>query len=75
MVSILLFCINLMAQQLPFGYSATPVRTHSIGASLEIDVFDLKMMVKSGLEFFILKFSEPLQGCCWPSAKQSVQKG
>ena len=30
-------------------------------SSLEITIFDLKMMVKSGLEFFILKFTEPLQ--------------
>ena len=30
-------------------------------SSLEIDIFDLKMMVKSGLEFFILKLNEPLQ--------------
>ena len=34
--------------------------------SLEINIFDLEMMVKSGLEFFILKFTEPLQICCWP---------
>ena len=33
-------------------------------SSLEIDIFDLKMMVKRGLEFVILKFSEPLQSCC-----------
>jgi hypothetical protein len=26
--------------------------------SLEITIFDLKMMVKSGLELFILKFTE-----------------
>ena len=30
-------------------------------SSLEIDIFGLKMMLKSGLEFFILKFTEPLQ--------------
>ena len=30
-------------------------------SSLEITIFDLKMMVKSGLEFFILKFTKPLQ--------------
>ena len=36
-------------------------------SSLEINIFDLKMMVKSGLEFFILKFSEP-------SAKKSAQR-
>ena len=28
---------------------------------LEITIFDLKMMVKSGLEFFVLKFTEPFQ--------------
>jgi hypothetical protein len=43
----------------------TPARTHSISglkiSILEIDIFGFKMMVKSGLEFFILKFSEPLQ--------------
>ena len=38
-------------------------------SSLEIDIFDLKMMVKSGLEFFILKFTEPLQSCCCPVQK------
>ena len=30
-------------------------------SSLRINIFDLKMMVKSGLEFFVLKFTEPLQ--------------
>ena len=30
-------------------------------SSLEIDFFGLKMLVKSGLDFFILKFTEPLQ--------------
>ena len=30
-------------------------------SSFEITIFDLKMMVKSGLEFFILKFTESLQ--------------
>ena len=29
--------------------------------SLEITIIDLKMMVKRGVELFILKFSEPLQ--------------
>jgi hypothetical protein len=32
------------------GSSRTPQQRHSI--SLEINIFDLKMMVKSGLEFF-----------------------
>ena len=30
-------------------------------SSIKITIFDLKMMVKSGLEFFISKFTEPLQ--------------
>ena len=38
-------------------------------SSLEIEIFDLKMMVKSGLEFFILKFTETLQSCCCPVQK------
>ena len=29
--------------------------------SLEINIFDLKMLAKSGLEFFILRFTESLQ--------------
>ena len=29
-------------------------------------IFDLKMMVKSGLENFILKFNNGLQSCCCP---------
>ena len=40
--------------------SPTPPRIYSI-SGLEIDIFELKMMVKSSLEIFILKFSEPLQ--------------
>ena len=42
--------------------------------SLEIDIIDLKMMVKSGLEFFILKFTEPLQSCCCPVQKNLPRK-
>ena len=38
-------------------------------SSLEITIFDLKMMVKSGVDFFILKFTEPLQSCCCPVQK------
>ena len=30
-------------------------------SSLEINIFDLKIMVKNGLESFILKFNKPLQ--------------
>ena len=50
----------------PFFTRYTPARTHSISGlksrvlKLHI-IFDLKMMVKTGLEFLILKFSEPLQ--------------
>ena len=52
----------------------TPARTHSMYkwtkiSSLEIDIFDLKMMVKCGLEFFLKKFSAPLQSCCCPVQK------
>ena len=43
-------------------------------SSLEIDIFDLKMMVKSGLEFFILKFTKPLQSCCCPVQKNLHRK-
>ena len=32
--------------------------------SLEITIFGLKMMVKSGIEFFILKAYMTLQSCC-----------
>ena len=37
--------------------------------SLEIDILGLKTMVKSSLEFFILKFTKPLQSCCCPVQK------
>jgi hypothetical protein len=43
-------------------------------SSLEIDIFDLKMMMKSGLEFFVLKLTEPLQGCCCPVQKNLPRK-
>ena len=32
------------------------------------------MMMKSGLEFFILKFTEPLQSCCCPVQKICPEK-
>jgi hypothetical protein len=35
----------------------------------EATIFGLKMMVKSGLEFFILKSYVPLQSCCCPVQK------
>jgi hypothetical protein len=34
-----------------------------------MDIFDLKMIVKSGLELIILEFIEPLQSCCCPAQK------
>ena len=37
-------------------------------SSLVINIFSLKMMVESGLEF-ILKLTEPLQSCCCPVQK------
>ena len=52
----------------------TPARTLSISglSSLEITIFDLKMMAKSGLKFYFeIKFSEPLQSCY---AKKSDKK-
>jgi shikimate 5-dehydrogenase len=46
----------------------TPPRTHFISGlskllTFEMTIFGLKMMVKSGLQFFILKLNEPLQSC------------
>ena len=45
----------------------TPTRIFSINrlkiSSLEIDIFGQKITVKSSLEFFILKFTKPLQSC------------
>ena len=38
-------------------------------SSREIGIFGLKVIVKSGLEFFIWKFTEPLQSCCCPVQK------
>jgi hypothetical protein len=32
------------------------------------------MMMKSGLEFFILKLNEPLQSCCCPVQKNQPRK-
>jgi hypothetical protein len=34
--------------------------------TLEITIFGFKMMVKSGLDFLILKLIEPLQSYCCP---------
>ena len=37
-------------------------------------IFGLKMMVKSGLEFFILKLNEPLQICSSSAQKNLPRK-
>ena len=42
--------------------------------TLEMTIFGLKMMVRSGLEFFILKLNEPLQSCCCPVQKNRPRK-
>ena len=54
----------------------TPARIHSV-SELKSRVFDicgLKMMKNGGLEFFILKFIEPLQCCCCPVPKNLAKK-
>ena len=57
---------------------STPARTLSISGLksrvLKLPLFDLKMMVKSGLEFFVLKFTKPLQSCCCPVQKNMSKK-
>ena len=40
----------------------------------KINIFGLKLMVKSGLEFFILKSYVPLQSCCCPVQKDLPKK-
>ena len=42
--------------------------------SLEMTIFGLDMMVKSGLEKIILKFHVPLQSCCCPVKKYLPRK-
>ena len=42
--------------------------------SLEMTIFGLKMMVKSGLEKNILKFHVPLQSCCYPVQKNCPER-
>ena len=39
-------------------------------SDLETNIFELNMMVKSGLVFFILKFYQPLQSWCCPVQKK-----
>ena len=43
-------------------------------SDLETNIFELKMMMKSGLEFFILKSYQPLQSCCCPVQKNLPRK-
>ena len=42
--------------------------------NLAMYIFDLKMIVKSGLEFFILKFTETHQSCFCPVQKNLPRK-
>ena len=42
--------------------------------TLEMTIFGLKMMVKSGLEKIILIFQVPLQSCCGPVQKSLPRK-
>jgi hypothetical protein len=42
--------------------------------SLEIDVFDLKMMVKSSLDFFYFEIQQALSELLQPSAKNLPKK-
>jgi hypothetical protein len=42
--------------------------------SLEMTIFEIKMIMKSGLEFFILKLNEPLQSCCCPVPNNRPRK-
>ena len=44
-------------------YKWTKISSH------EIDIFGLKVVVKSGLGKIILNFTEPLQSCCCPVQK------
>ena len=41
---------------------------------LKLPFFYFKMMVKSGLKIFILKFTKPLQSCCCPVQKNLPRK-
>ena len=43
-------------------------------SSHEIDIFGLKVVVKSGLGKIILNFTEPLQSCCCPVQKNLPRK-
>ena len=70
-------CVNSTSLLFTFQYGnfSTPTRTHSISKlSLEINIFDLKMIMKRGLESFILKFTKPLKSCCSPVQKDLPRK-
>ena len=51
-----------------FWFPLTPPKWTKI-LTLEITILGLKMMMKSGLEWIILKFHEPFQSCCCPVQK------
>ena len=42
--------------------------------SHEIDIFGIKVVVKSGLGKIILNFTEPLQSCCCPVQENLPRK-
>ena len=62
-------CLASVTRQ---GIYTTPARTKT--SSLEIDIFDLKMMVKSGLGLNFEIHLQPLQSCCCPVQKNLPRK-
>jgi hypothetical protein len=46
-----------------------------VGWSLEIDIFEVKMMVKSGLDFFYFEIHRAPSELLLPSAIKYAQKG
>ena len=67
-----LTCFKFFGWQFRMIWANTSLWTKIL--CLEIATFELKMMVKIGLEFFILKFSEPLQSCYCPVQKNLPRK-
>ena len=56
----------------------TPTRTHSIsGLKSRVDIFELKMIVKSGLDIFYFEIQQAPSELLLPSAsaEKSAQKG
>ena len=55
-----------------------PARSHSYNwtkiSSLEVAIFELKMMVKSGLEFFYFEIQRAPPECCCPVQKNLPRK-